>query len=95
MKSKIIDGRYLIECVCGSHDHILVFDIDKEFDPQCIGVYFTHDSNLRWYQKIIPALKYICGVSNYIGDSDIMITEQNIEELEEVVKVIKKFKQGK
>lgn len=78
--------RYFIECWCYDPSHLLVFDFINEDDFKEISVFITYNYKSPWYKRILYAIKGQPDFMNNIG-----ITSENIHQLEEVIKEIKKF----
>jgi len=99
MKSQMIKSRRYLECDCYSPDHLLVVDIlEDDEQPDDSEKYYLAEfaflSNWRnsWYKRIYYAIKYILGLNSYYISDSVCISERNIEQLEELVKVFKKNK---
>jgi len=87
MKSKIIENRYILECSCSSFEHNLVFDYDKEFEFVSVG--FIYDKDQSFFRRVIGALLYIFK-KNGLYFHEVIIHTEDIEQLEELVALIKK-----
>lgn len=96
MKSKILDNdyvkRFIIECDCGSSEHLLVFDISLEENFKDIFVHLTSNWRKPFWCKIIQSFRYLIGKEKYLDMDGIIISKKNIEDLEEVINCIKKRK---
>ena len=98
MKSGIFPNRHFLECSCWSPDHLLVFDIndystkddmENTLPNIVVDVYFTHTWKAPLFTRIRLALSYIFIRKNYsIGDK-IILNEKNIDQLQELVDVLK------
>jgi hypothetical protein len=94
MKNKDINiDRYLIECNCTNPHHILVFDIDKEI--RYVSVAFVSNYHESVFKRIRNVIKYILFKDFYYTSDSIILTENNIEDLDEMIKALKKIKRGK
>jgi len=89
MKSEITERRHIVECACHAIDHLLVFDYDEE--EGWIDVYMTYNWRTPWYNRIWNAIIYIFLKEERMFVSDMTITDENIEQLGEIVKLLKKF----
>ncbi len=92
MKSKMTEDRYIIECDCGSPDHLVIFDFYNDVNFR--DVYLTICSKYRksFIERFIIIIKYLFGIEKYLATDGIMFSEDNISELEEVIKIIKENK---
>lgn len=84
------------ECDCRSIEHFLKFSID--YDPGMSDTTFIYvETYLRQYnnifKRIYRAIRYIMGYKNKGSDFDTFIfKDQDIEELESLLKQFKKLK---
>ena len=86
MKSKVIKDRMIIECSCGSPDHIFVID-DCE-DIMSLNVSFRYNK-VRLRDRIIGVIKFLFKKEDlYIAD--IMISYEQYEEIQELADMMKK-----
>lgn len=91
MKSDITPNRYYIECACHRPDHLLVFDYDID-DGWCF-IYNTSNWRYPWYRRVWLALKYIFIKEDFLLNNDsIVITDENVMQIEEMVRLIKKWR---
>ena len=82
--------RHIIECQCMSDWHYLTFSYDRE--DRMIDVQFTSNYNAPLWFKIKAAIKYIFKKENFPMGDCLLIDEFNIEDLEMLIKDLKKFK---
>ena len=93
MKSKVLENRFFVECMCMDPSDLLVFDIDEDY--QYIEVYFTNNYHNGLWWRIRSAFRLIFKPScEYRNGASIGITKKNIKELEEAILTIKSFKEG-
>lgn len=98
MKSDATPSRFIIECDCHSSDHLLVFEtydfIPDESKPDeiktySVDAYFTSNYNAPWYTRIKLAIKYIFGEKYRCGWDSVIMTSNNIKQLEELINHLK------
>jgi hypothetical protein len=88
MKSKVSEDRFIIECSCGSPDHLLIIDLfeddkdDRYFSD--ISFYFVSNYRLSFFKRLWVAFKYVFFLEPPFESDSVHITEQNIEDLEEM-----------
>ena len=94
MKSKLMEtqygiDRYILTCDCTYPDHLLVFDVDKTEGEVDVSVYFAHNWKEPFFMRLKSAFKYLFFRENVCQGDSVIFTQQNIEELEEVIVLIK------
>lgn len=100
MKSDIMENRYFLECSCYSHDHMLIFDLDvfgDRKDPSdyyyaFISVYPSSSYKAPLLTRIKWAWRYIRYKNPIVWADSVIFDDRNIEQLENMVGVIKDFK---
>lgn len=80
--------RHIIECSCLVDSHLLIIDIDKEY--KTIDFSFVSDWREPFFKRVKEAFKYIFFQKWYYTSNTIMITKDNIEDLEKAIADIKK-----
>lgn len=98
MKSDFVDGRHYIECDCGSHDHLLVFEIDPDFFESWgeVSVSFTSSYYEKFFDRLKAAIKYIFKRDRYLNISDsIIINHKNMSALKEAITEIEELAKTK
>jgi hypothetical protein len=95
MKNKWIKDndyeRYYIECNCHSIDHLVIFEKFKftEEDEWEIAIYISNDPHTTLRRRLAQAFKLVFQKKyNYVSD-DILISKENISELQEWIDSIK------
>ena len=93
MKSEIMEDRYYVECPCGDPHHLLVFDMYDSFhngDWECdiSTVDNRYDYNSIWH-RIKSAVRFIINPDKFSLNQQFMINEDNINQFERVVKVMR------
>lgn len=64
----MLDGSYFFECECGSSEHTLRFDLDREV-PTLYTSVFLNDWR-PWYKRVWVGIKYIFGYKCKYGHWD-------------------------
>ena len=86
--------RYYIECSCYSIDHLIIFEkfrFSKE-DEFEIDIYISANPHRPLIDRIKQAFKLVFKKQyNYVSD-DVLISKENISELQEFIDDIKKEK---
>lgn len=90
MKSKVTEDRFIIECACGSPDHLLIIEMfEDEYSygmvPSDISFYFTSDWRIPFFRRIKCALEFIFFKKSFYTSNSVHINEQNIEDLKEMI----------
>lgn len=93
MKSKIFNDkentRHIIECACGSPE-LLSFEWSED-DINVINAGFISSYHLSFIQRFMACLRYLFTPRQNLYLEDIIITEKNISDLEEMIKDFKEF----
>lgn len=90
MKNKKLGiERHFIECDCINSEHLLIFDFCKEWNE--IDVYFTDSWRDTFWNRVKNAFKYVFTKDRYYLCNTVAITKDNIKDLEEVIKEMKKM----
>ena len=81
--------KVVIDCACGSNEHILIFSKNDEEDYRCVYLSY-HLQNDYWYKRIWKGIKYIFGFKSKYGNfGETIIDKTNVDKLSEIVKFIK------
>lgn len=80
------------ECDCGSHDHRLIFRLIEWDNWPFIEVSLGYPHAGFW-RRLKYAIRYLIGKDKYLScGSEILITERNIEQFEDVIIGLKEWK---
>lgn len=77
------------ECSCHSTEHTLKFVLDEDKDFPCVYV-SVFLSELRWYERVIRALKYIFGYKCRYGHFEEFLMKR--EDCDRFISLIQRFK---
>ena len=88
MKSEIMESRYFIECDCRTPEHLLSFDVELD-KYSMISVSFTGNWHAPWYKRIWYAILFVIKKERFCWGDEIIISSDNIHQLEKVVKAMK------
>ena len=92
MKSKIFNDkentRHIIECACGSPEFLL-FEWGEE-DVNVVTASFISSGFLSFWQRFKACIEYLFVHTRNLYLQDIIITEKNISDLEDMIKDYKK-----
>jgi hypothetical protein len=88
MKSEVVDGRFYIECACGSPHH-LIFEIYKEDKTMDIDVYFASAGSFSFWDRFKQCFWYLINKEKYLSGDGVIIDKKNIKQLQEVINYIK------
>jgi len=99
MRSDFVTSRFYIECGCRC-ENLLVFESYdyKPFEayPEIISndvsVYFASNFHAPWYKRIGHALEYIFHKNKLCWGDTVIITKNNVHQLEEIVNYFKGIK---
>ena len=80
--------RHIIECSCLVDSHLLIIDINKE--DKTIDFSFVSDWREPFPKRVKEAFKYIFFKKWYYTSNTVMITKDNIDDLEKAIKDMKK-----
>lgn len=80
--------RHFIECYCTTSDHLMVIDIDRV--ERSIDFTFRSNWRLPFFKRVRKAFKYIFCKKWYDTSNTVMISKENIEDLEKAIEDIKK-----
>lgn len=86
MQSSILENRHIVECSCGSYDHLFIFDFDKEYELVQIGF---HYKKLSLWNRIKDCFNYLFK-SGELFIEEIIIHSEDIEQIELLISALKK-----
>jgi len=86
MQSGISKNKHLIECSCGSYDHLFTFEFDKEFELIQLGIRYK---KLSFWYRIKDCFNYLFKKENLFIE-EIIIHSEDIKQMEELIVAIKK-----
>lgn len=80
-------------CDCGSPEHMITADIYEWKDYGDVEFFFqvTANQHLFWYQRIIPAIKYMFGYPSLKWHS-VDMQVKDVERLENLLKIYREKK---
>ena len=81
--------KQVIDCVCGSDEHIILFSKNEDIDGyKCVYLSY-HLQNDYWYKRIWKGIKYIFGFKSKYGNfGEVIVDSANIHKFKEIVEFI-------
>ena len=80
---------HIVECNCLNPHHILVFGYDADYNY--IGVYFASNYNASFFRRVLNALMYVFKKRMYGVSDEVLVTGNNLADLEEVITEMKNW----
>lgn len=91
MEDKFNCSRHIIFCNCGSNDHMVIFELykDEDFFDSELSIYVTLNTYQNFFERLKNGLKYILGKKIFYFTDTVLISKDNISDLEEWIKEVK------
>ena len=91
MDEKTQFNPMVLRCACGSNEHVLFVDFDKDDKEIYVGVYLKHFPS--FFKRLWHAIKYVCGYSCKYGDfEEIILNSDHYEKLQAMADHVKEIK---